>query len=82
VRGFDNPQVSSNPRPYYTCAAKTIESMQPCLLREDKDIRKYGVKVLVKDASNVKAWEPTQTLLIRLDRDEQIDGSELVETAV
>lgn len=50
--------------------------MQACVLREDRDMKKYGFKVLVKANNKVKSWDPKKTLLQRLDRNEQIDGSE------
>ena len=75
VRGFEGEAIRSRPQPYYTCQAKTVEQMGTCVLREDSDIDKYGVKILVKSRdAGIKAWDPKKTLVQRLDRDEQIDG--------
>lgn len=79
MRGFEGENVKSRPQPYYTCRAKTLEQMQACVLREDRDIDKYGVKVMVRDRNvGVKAWDPKKVLVQRLDRDEQIDGQVFV----
>lgn len=75
VKGFEGEAVRSRPRPYYACLAKTLEQMQACILREDRDINNYGVKVLVRDPKRVvKAWDPKKVIVQRVDRDEQIDG--------
>jgi hypothetical protein len=76
VLGFDNQEIRAKPKPYYRCEAKTLEQMQPCILNEDKDLKKYGIKILVKgDQLIIKAWDPKKVLVQRMDRDEQIDGS-------
>lgn len=67
--------LSSRPRLISTCNATSLEHMRPCILEEDPDLRKYGLKVLVKRTDEgVKAWEPTQVILQRHDTDEVIDG--------
>lgn len=76
VRGFDNPQVNPKPQPYFTCNAKTLEHMRVCVMREDRDLKKYGVKILVEKDGKTKSWDPKKTLVQRLDRDEQIDCAE------
>lgn len=76
IVGFDDPPTRVKAKPYFSCRAKSLEAMQACILKEDGDLKKYGLKLLVKAEDNVKAWDPSKVLLQRLDRGEQLDGSE------
>lgn len=78
LRGHDDlsKEVTPDPNPYYRCGAKTLEQMQPCILREDEDLKRYGVKVLVHDGGKTRAWDPKKIILQRHDREETIDGQE------
>jgi hypothetical protein len=48
--------------------------MGPCILGEDKDLNRYGFKVLVRREDGSVAWEPKHTVIHRHDTDEVIDG--------
>ena len=74
-RAADEIGMSSRPKLISTCNAKSIEEMRVCILEEDPDIKRFGVKVLVKRLDGVKAWEPRKIILQRHDTDEVIDGS-------
>ena len=78
LRGHDDLEkdVSPDPHPYYRCGARSLEEMQPCILDEDKDVKSYGVKVLVKDPvqNKVLAWEPKKVVILRTDRAETFYG--------
>lgn len=73
-RAVEEIGLSSRNHLISTCNAKSIEEMRACILDEDPDIKKYGIKVLVKRSDGVKAWEPTKVILQRHDTDEVIDG--------
>lgn len=74
-RGEDQLGVSANPRPFFACNAESLEQMRACILSEDKDLNKYGFKVLVNREDGAVAWEPNKTVIHRQDTDEVLDGS-------
>ena len=73
-RAADEMSLSSKPRLISTCNATNIEEMRACILEEDSDLKRYGLKVLVKREEGIKAWEPRKVILQRHDTDEVIDG--------
>jgi hypothetical protein len=78
---MDHHVDASSPKgkPYYRCGAKSLEHMRTCIVDEDEDIRKHGMKIMVGDEKGVKAWDPEKVILQRTDRPQQIDGSDKFE---